>query len=475
MEIHREGDPGIPWDFDDLEVDQVKQEQRGMPEYQLAQNNKDDYVLDEGLLYTLRPPSGKTSYPRLVLPPSTRFRVIRWAHQEVGHQGVRKTLERLQENYKWPSQSKDVFNVIKQCARCQVNAGHRERVAPTYMPVAQYPCQIVGMDLTGPLVSSPEGNQYVLIIIDHCTGWAEAKPIPSKSAKHVIRYLEQEYIPWYGSPEVLICDNGKEFKNNIFVPYLEALGTDIRHSTPYHPQSNTKIERFHRTIKNMIRKLVNSRAGDWERCLGPALWAHRTSCSVVTGYTPYFLTYGRHPIVPKQKLLSRQANSGPELLAERLDELSLAFKEAARRTAESRVYNMQRLQRQANAKELHLGDHVCLRAHDRAGLDARWDHGYVIVRIRGPIITVIGPHNSRKTVNREHVRLVDPTIDWEELNPRVTAQQQRRNQEEAMALPTKRAEHHRRESGDPDYIPPYQSTKTSPGTCSLWIWRRRSK
>ena len=114
MEIHREGDP---WDFDDLEVDQVKQEQRGMPEYQLAQENKDEYVLDEGLLYTLRPPSGKTSYPRLVLP-STRFQVIRRAHQEVGHQGVRKTLERLQKNYKWPSQSKDVFNVIKKCARC---------------------------------------------------------------------------------------------------------------------------------------------------------------------------------------------------------------------------------------------------------------------------------------------------------------------------------------------------------------------
>ena len=284
-EIHREGDPGIPWDFDDLEIHKVISEQQLMDEYKQGIHEQNDYVIHEGLLYTLRPPPGKTAYPRLVLPPSTRFRVIRRAHQEVGHQGMRKTIERLQENYKWDGQRRDVFDVIKQCARCLVNAGKRERPPPEYMPVAQYPCQIVGMDLTGPLVPSPHGNKYILTLIDHCTGWAEAKPIPSKNAKHIIRYLEQEYIPRYGAPEVLICDNGREFKNHIVVPYLEALGTEVRHSSPYHPQTNSKIERFHRTIKEMIRKLVNSRAGAWEDCLGPALWAHRVSCSVVTGYT----------------------------------------------------------------------------------------------------------------------------------------------------------------------------------------------
>ena len=145
-------------------------------------------------------------------------------------------------------------------------------------------------------------------------------------------------------------------------------------------------------------------------------------------------------------------------MVKRLDELSLAFKEAARRAAESRVYNMQRLQWQANANELNLGDHVCLRAHDWVGLDAKWDHGYVVVHIRGPIITIIGPQNSRRTVNREHVQLVDPTVDWKELNPRVMAQQRQNqtSQEQTMVLPTKRAERHRRDVDDPDYIPPYQ-------------------
>ena len=74
---------------------------------------------------------------------------------------------------------------------------------------------------------------------------------------------------------------------------------------------------------------------------------------------------------------------------------------------------------------LTIGDHVCIRAHDKANMDARWDHGYVVSRIRGPVITVIGPWNSRCTITWEHVRLVNPAADWDELNPRITAQQQR--------------------------------------------------
>ena len=459
MEIHREGNPGIPWDFDELEVQHVIHEQQQMPEYQQGENGEHDFVISEGLLYTLRPPPGKTAYPRLVLPPSTRFRVIRRAHQEVGHQGMRKTIERLQEHYKWPGQRRDVFDVIHKCARCQVHTGRRERPPPTYMPVAQYPCQIVGMDLTGPFITSTEGNRYVLTVIDHCTGWAEAKPIPGKSAKYVLKYLEQEYVPRHGAPEVLICDNGKEFKNHLVVPYLQALGTDVRHANPYHPQSNSKVERFHKTLKALIRKLVNSKASQWENCLGPALWAHRVSTSVVTGYSPYF---GRHPITPKQKLLSRPTGTGPELLAERLDELSAAFKEAARNTEESRVYNMARLQKRANAGELAVGDHVCVYANDRSSLDARWDHGYVVTRIRGPVITVIGPQNRRRVINREHVRLVDPSADWEELNPRVFAHQQRKIRGYEMMKPGVPAASsdlrgkalNRPNTADPDYTPP---------------------
>ena len=170
----------------------------------------------------------------------------------------------------------------------------------------------------------------------------------------------------------------------------------------------------------MLRKLTNARSSAWEDCLGPVLWANRVSTSSVTGYSPHFLTFGRPPKLPLQKLWQRPEGIDRGIVAARLDELSLAFQEAARRTETSRMYNRERLERQANAGEVNVGDHVMVRAHGRAPLDPHWDHGYVVTRVRGPVLTVVGPRNNRRTVNRRAVRVVDPDAEWDLLRPRQT-------------------------------------------------------
>ena len=69
-----------------------------MEEYEVGQMQEEDYVVHNGLLYTLQLPPGKAQYLPLVLPPSARFRVIWRVHMEVGHQGLRKTLDRKPTN-----------------------------------------------------------------------------------------------------------------------------------------------------------------------------------------------------------------------------------------------------------------------------------------------------------------------------------------------------------------------------------------
>ena len=115
VEIHVEGDPGIPWDFNELETREVIKEQQQMAEYEPGKKEEDDCLIMDELLYTIRPPAGKVPYPRLVLPPSTCFRVIRRAQPEVGDQGMRKMVDRLQECYTWPGLPKDVWNVLNNC------------------------------------------------------------------------------------------------------------------------------------------------------------------------------------------------------------------------------------------------------------------------------------------------------------------------------------------------------------------------
>ena len=63
---------------------------------------------------------------------------------------VRKTVERLQEAYQWPGILKDVIKVIKRCGSCEVHKRRPQRPGPGHFPLAEYPGQLVGADLSGP-------------------------------------------------------------------------------------------------------------------------------------------------------------------------------------------------------------------------------------------------------------------------------------------------------------------------------------
>ena len=121
---------------------------------------------------------------------------------------------------------------------------------------------------------------------------------------------------------MLITDNGSEFTAQSFREYLTQLGIKHHRTTPYHPQSNGKNERFHRTLKAMLAKLVNNRATDWEQKLPDALLRYRITVSSATGHSPYFLMYGRQPRIPLTRCLTAKADS----FGNRLDDLAEALR-----------------------------------------------------------------------------------------------------------------------------------------------------
>ena len=373
----------------------------------------------------MRPPPGQLEYPRLVLPPAARQAVIKRAHLEVGHMGVAKTLHRIQEAYKWPKIHAEVLKWIRHCPECIVNHGRRERPLPDPMPLAEYPGQIMGMDLSGPFAPSTAGNTYILTFIDHASGFAEAIPIKNKTAQAVYDQLHRRFMPWVAPPEILVVDNGLEFAATLVDKYLKELGVDVRHICPWNAKSNGRIERFHRSLKDIIRKLTRAQPHLWEDVLGDALLAHRTTPSDVTGFSPYFLFFGRHPPQPYFRLLDRQEGLQTSRMAQRVDEVSGALKVAWRNAYINRQYNMDRLTRIANAQPLREGDAVVVMNMDGTKLDPPWDHGYLVTRVRGSVITVVGPSGQRKQLSRDKVRRVEPDVEWGDLRHRMTRGQRR--------------------------------------------------
>lgn len=415
----------IPFGYYKLVEEEMRAAQKEMPEWQKGENGTGEFVIMEDLLYTIRAPTGRATYPRLILPEAFRRATIHRAHLDVGHMAQAKTMARIQEHFKWAGMARDVWGYISTCATCQINRSKRDTPAPTAMPLPKAPGLMVAADLTGPFPVSGEGNRYLLSIIDHCTGWVEVKPLPNKSAQGIHKYLIHEYIPRYSAPEVFLTDNGAELKNQLVMGALRERGVKIRHTTPYHPQTNGMVERYHRTLKTILRKLVNSRANRWEEFLGDAILAYRTVCSGSTGFSPFYLTYGRHPNKPFLGI-KRTKEDGEEFnLARQVEDLSLALKEAVENREFSRRYNHRRLDREANAPRLEVGDPVMVKVNERGPLDRQYDPGFLITRIQGPVITVVGPENVRKVVNRGQIMKVEPDVNWEGILPRLTRTQRR--------------------------------------------------
>ena len=79
------------------------------------------------------------------------------------------------------------------------------------IPIESYPIELISMDQIGPFIPGTNDNRYILTIICHCTGYAEAIPIPDKISNSVIVAFADQFIARHGVPEVIITDNGKEF------------------------------------------------------------------------------------------------------------------------------------------------------------------------------------------------------------------------------------------------------------------------
>ena len=408
----------LPLEHDGLDLTQIGRDQvtEFPTELRLASTDDSDYTLINGVLYSIKRPSATAaSYPRLVLPATYRDAVIDRAHLEVGHL-AHATVTRLCEACVWPGLRRQVRDRLKRCPVCQTHVARADRVAMGEMPYANAHNQIISMDLIGPFVRSPQGCKYVLTIIDHCTLWAEAYPIPDKTNHSVWTAFSNEYLPRFGTPEVVTTDNGQEFCATVWEKYLKDLGVEHRRTTPAHPNSNGRSERFKATIKQILSTFVNNETYTWQDRLADALAAYRISVSSVTGYSPYFLLYGRQSRMPMTRTLKVPTD---DYFGNRLDDLARALQMARQNTEQSRQYNRARLQARANAKQIKKGDFVIVIAEERLTFTTRWDPLWLVTRVRGTTLWLHQTQTGKtRRVHREKVRLADPSLAWDEVRPR---------------------------------------------------------
>jgi len=127
--------------------------------------------------------------------------------------------------------------------------------------------------------------------MDFASRYPEAIPLKRVDADTVCEALITVFSQ-FGIPEEILTDNGSNFVSKLTETLLQALG--IRHlkTSPYHPQTNGMIERWHRVLKTTLKK-----AGDaektWDLLLPMVLFACRDAPHSATGFSPHELLFGR--------------------------------------------------------------------------------------------------------------------------------------------------------------------------------------
>ena len=246
-------------------------------------------------------PSNNNGHLQLVVPHSLRDEILKECHEGVsgGHLGQEKTLHRLKERFYWPGHYYDACNwclTCKACATRKTPAPNRR--APMGTIKAGYPTQVMAVDLVGPLPESPSGNSYILVVGDYFTKWMEALPVPNQEAVTVAEKLVDEVFFRYSIPEQLHSDQGAQFESQLIAEVCKLLHINKTRTTPYHPQCDGLVERFNRTLLNMLATCATDHPFEWEKHIRKVCMAYNSSVHSSTGHTPFYLMFGQQARLP---------------------------------------------------------------------------------------------------------------------------------------------------------------------------------
>ena len=253
-------------------------------------------VLKDGIVYRKVRSSKDPRSPMLfqiLLPTHLVPAVMEGCHDKVGHQGRDRTLSLIKERFYWHHQSSHVQSYVQGCRMCMKRKAKGQK-APLKPIIVSQPMELVHIDFLQ--IEPCKGKiEDVLVVTDHFTKYAQAYPCRNQKATTTARVLWEQFIRHYGFPQKIISDQGRNFESQLIKDLCAMAGVEKIRTTPYHPQTNGQCERFNSTLLNMLGTMQPEQKKDWKSYLLTMCHAYNATVHSTTGYSPYFLLFGRHP------------------------------------------------------------------------------------------------------------------------------------------------------------------------------------
>ena len=328
----------------------------------------------------------ESTVQQICLPREYHCMVYQELHEKMGHPGAGRSVALARDRFHWPGMVRDITHHVTKVCRCikdkRPSGLHRAELKPIH---ATCPFELISIDYLH-LERSKGGYEYLLVVVDHFTRFAQAYPTTNKSAKTAVDKLFNDLIPRFGFPGRIHHDQGREFENTLFTELQKRSGILHSRTSPYHPAGNGKCERMNRSILDMLRTLGTDQKTDWKSHVNRIVHAYNCTRHEATGFAPFYLMFGRSPRLPIDVIfgLGGGKDGGyAENWATRMEEAYMLAQEKSEQAAKKagKYYN----RKGCRSSVLKPGDRVLVRnLSERGGpgkLRSFWEeHICVVVR-----------------------------------------------------------------------------------------------
>ena len=312
---------------------------------------------------------------------------------KTNHRGIDETTEYLKRKYYWKNMKDTITNYIKSCEICNTSKYDRHPSKPHLQltKTPDRPFRKLFID-----TFTIQTKKY-LTIIDAFSRLGQAIPIASSNATEVADAL-LEYFKYYGIPEEINCDSGKEFKNDLIKSLLESYKIGIHFGTPMNPCSQGSVERFHSTIIEHIRCLQSKKqTGSIDTLMKNAIIAYNNSISRTTGCTPFEVTYGHTALRDPMELLYSK-DYFHQYIQDHKDRLKILYDRIKTNNEIEKTKYTEKSKEKAKVKPFQINEKVYIRNNTRNKLSQPYSGPYVITKINEDGTAVIKTKTSERRV-----------------------------------------------------------------------------
>ena len=144
-----------------------------------------------------------------------------------------------------------------------------------------------------------------MTVVDRATKMVHLIPCQkTTTAGEAARLLWQHVVRLHGIPRAIHTDRGAQFIGRVWREIWTLMGTKLKYGSAYHPQSQGQVEQMNAVVSQMLRCIMSdiSDLSRWKEYIPTVEMAVNSLPNRSTGYSPFYLMYGYHPVLPVELL-----------------------------------------------------------------------------------------------------------------------------------------------------------------------------